>query len=40
MPGSIHMHMHPTAFIHDCSRMAERADHLLQLFHLAVFQLW
>ena len=33
------MHVHPTAVIHDCSRTAERADHLLQLFHLTVFQL-
>lgn len=39
MPGSIHMHMHPAAVIYNCSRMPERADHLLQLFHFAVFQL-
>ena len=35
---SVHMDMHTTAGVHNCSRMAQGSDDLLKFFHLTVLQ--
>ena len=35
---SVHMDMHTTAGVHNCSRMAQGSNDLLKFFHLAVLQ--